>query len=540
MRYAKDGDPTLLVWRIPSNFTSDEFNEVQCFVIPMMSRPGGALYAIPDKVIPSDTLLTEMMREEPELIGPSREFACQLYGEDDQGAVVDSEFIAQVHVVDLRDEVLEQMREYDLVTDSSEDIAVFSDQEPNSLPKVATIMHFVYEWVEAVALERLNFYSAREEQAGTPKAKAAVKKHGVAKKARPTIAMLMEQMNVMQAQLQTVLAKPPGHGHQALDGGAGPAAEPQGGAMIAKIPALTGSVLDGMLPAKAAALIGPPPRAKQVPAELVAPGAEGSAVPIQGQQFAGSNGEMLAALSQQSLALTQLVAHLAGGDALTDLASSSTSTGLSLSSKGVARREKMQQDLANKTSCYFMQMQQQLFKSMNPSKPLPKTQEELLSAQTTMASYLERHGGYRHSKDNGLAMWIVAHAVDSAAAGDFDLTKEYLALLAVSLEQATMDGGWSLAFILSLVSDPPQNLFAERMQPLTATGRPFSPLVPSQWAAVALSYIKELDVLNTRKSEVKKPATPKLPAPGDPSGPPSPKRKPKFPKKPKAGGETSA
>ena len=73
VKFACDGDPSLLVWKVPSSLTSEEFAEVQAFVLPIMSRPGGALYAVPDKVVKSEVLLDEMLRDDPEMIGPSRE-----------------------------------------------------------------------------------------------------------------------------------------------------------------------------------------------------------------------------------------------------------------------------------------------------------------------------------------------------------------------------------------------------------------------------------------------------------------------------------
>jgi len=71
----------------------------------------------------------------------------------------------------------------------------------------------------------------------------------------------------------------------------------------------------------------------------------------------GGEGQMFSALSQQSAALTQLVAHLAGGDPMSDLAGHSGTTGLGLNTKGVARRERMQSDLAQRSSNYFLQVQ---------------------------------------------------------------------------------------------------------------------------------------------------------------------------------------
>lgn len=157
-----------------------------------------------------------------------------------------------------------------------------------------------------------------------------------------------------------------------------------------------------------------------------------------------------------------------------------------------------------------------------------------------MTAYLERYGGFCHCRDTGLIMWIVAHAMDAVAQDDFHATKEFLALLIASLAQSALDNG-CVAFVLSLMEEPPQQLSAERMQPLSASERPFAPLVPPAWAAVALSCLKEIEVLTTRKVEMKKAPTPVPAKATAPSGateegaPASSKRKPGFPRKSKAG-----
>ena len=248
---------------------------------------------------------------------------------------------------------------------------------------------------------------------------------------------------------------------------------------------------------------------------------------------AGGASPVLSALASQSSALTALVAHLAGGgDVMHDLSSSSSGSG-SLSSRGVARREKMQNELAARTSTFFLQVQQQIFKRMNPAKQVPQSLEDLVAANNSMTAYLERYGGYKSARDAGLALWVAAHAMDCASVGDFVGTKEYLALLCAALEQSALDGSWSLAWVLTLMDDPPAMLFAERMQPVVAHGRPFAPTVPPNWAATSLAYLREIEVLVTRKSEIKsqKPV-PKQKPDADPDQP-SPKRKQKFPKKPK-------
>ena len=103
-----------------------------------------------------------------------------------------------------------------------------------------------------------------------------------------------------------------------------------------------------------------------------------------------------------------------------------------------------------------------------------------------------------------------------------------LALLMVALEQSVVDGDWTVAFLLSLAEDPPISLFLDKTSTMSPFGKPFSSLVPPPWASVVLAYVKEMEVLQSRKPESPK-RTPKA---ADPDAP-SPKRRPRFPKKPR-------
>jgi hypothetical protein len=170
---------------------------------------------------------------------------------------------------------------------------------------------------------------------------------------------------------------------------------------------------------------------------------------------------------------------------------------------------------------------------------VPQEEGDLMSL--SVLHYLERQGGHKNNRELGLVAWVLGHAIDAAAAGDFRHTKEVLALLMCAVEQATIDrGDWSLAFMLTLMEEPPIQVFQDRSAALVHHTRPFGPLVPPQWTAVCLSYLKDLEVLATRKTEttkrIAKPAvsSESPPVSQEPDREASPKRKPRFPKKPKA------
>ena len=245
------------------------------------------------------------------------------------------------------------------------------------------------------------------------------------------------------------------------------------------------------------------------------------------------------ALVQQSAAISNLVAHLTGGDPLTDLATSSSSSA-SIHTKGVARRERMQSELALGNSGYFLQVLQQMHRKMYPARPVPKTEAELAGSGVTMTSYLERFVSYKDKTEHGMLMWLLAHVVDAAIEGNVHLMKEHLALTVASLEQASMDGNWSVAYLISLQEEPPSQIFSQKAPTVSALGKPFSPLVPGAWSATALAYLKEVEVLSAKKAEAKAGKTP-TPKAGDPTAAPaSPPKRPRFPKKPKAKAEPAS
>ena len=486
--------------------------------------------ALPLHAIQDNVLLDAGLQEDDGLVGPSREFSADLVVEDDTGGEVSLGVRQDFVVVDMADAALAMMREYDPVTDSTEAILGFSVERSDSLVAVGDVLQDVTAWLENVVGDqgRLNFYSAREEpEAPAPAPKAPRK----ASAKKVTTAQLAEQMSMMLAQIQAISAQQDALAKAQLGGeSATPAAVQFLGASAApKLPSLSVGYADPPVGAvqKALSLVGPPPRTKAAVEPKGASGVEKAEPVVQVSRPSSETSSMVA--------LTSLVAHLASGDALTDLQGSTSSS--SVSTKGVARRERMQQDLANRTSQYFLQVQQQIFKKLHPSKVCPKSEEELMRSGVSMTSYLEKHGAFRGQKEYGLIMWMLAHAMDSAAQGDFFATKEFLALLCASMDQAVLDGHWNIGYLIGLLEEPPGQMFSDRPQSSTSLGKPFAALVPPQWAEVSLSYIKEIDLLASKKTEQKKPA-PK--AEGDPASSPSPRRRPRFPKKPKAGDPAKA
>ena len=544
IKWPSEGDFSTLILQLPSEFaTCDSF-----FAIPLISRNGGLLMAIPSGTLKPEIVARGQSAEEADLVGPSSEIGADMLEEDDEGQCVQLEEQSSVLVVDFADAVLEFARSFDPVTDSTATVLSFDYSRPTALPSPESLIPLVLSWA-GEAEGRVHFYSAREEPAHQKQSAPAAPAKRAAPK-RVTTASLAEQIGILTTQVG-VLMQNQKELHEKVNMRQDTAKAADGlGVGVKPVPRMP-SLSSALSPAKpggfreSCSLIGPPPKISRALASPVLHQGEKPHLveedePYDPLQPAPPQDAMVRALAQQSEALTSLVVHLAGGDPLQDLSmSSGGQTGLSLNTKGVQRREKLQQELANGASTFFLQVQQQIYKKMYPGRPLPRKEEDLVGQNVSMASYLERFGGFKGCRETGFALWVLAHAMDSAAQGNFHMSKEYMALLAVSLEQSSLDHNWDLAFILSLSEEPPMQMFQDRLHPVASLGRPFSPLCPPSWAAVALSYLKELEVLNSRKQEArggKKQSQQK----SEDGESPSPKRKPRFPKKPKASSQEAS
>ena len=522
--FADAGEPGLLLLSVPAEFSATS-SDSECFAIPVMSRSGGFLLCLPRGVISEDTLIDCMSGDDQNsVLGPSKGIPVQLQEEGEEQAVVPVPGTFNVLLVDFSDDALAWVREYDPAVDIPEGVATFAVDHPFAIPTVSQLVPIAQEWAAGQGSDRANFYSAQEEQEPPPVLKSVAKHVGKSKGSLPkrvTNAQMLEQMEAMVAQMKALSLRTEVL-EQSKEVYAKDATDP-GGGNIAGVPAVSAGLgLASGPPATAfskyTSLVGPPPKVKQAQVVVKAPANFSPETP------AAEDPSIAQALSQQSSAVLALVTHLANqSDPLTDIpgvGSHSTST------KGVQKREKMQQDLATGTSTYFLQVMQQLHKKLHPSLPLPKTTEEL--QHLSVLTYLERAGGFRNARDSGLLMWLIGYAVDAAAIGDLHQVRERLALLMVALDQSVVDGDWTIGYLLSLAEDPPISLFQDKSSTLSPFGKPFSSLVPPQWSSVVLAYIKEMEVLQSRK-----PDSPKKGARNVDSENPSPKRKPRFPKRPR-------
>ena len=518
LKFAAEGEYGLLVFSIPQELSATHA-EVLAFSFPVCKRRGGFTLAVPLNSFDPDVLIDQMQREDEGLLGPSKTFVRPLLSEDESGAIFEVGRDCRFLVVDFDDAVLAMLPEYDSSLHESDDILPFDSDHPTALPSCVNLAEDVRAWAANENVGRASFYSAREEPEElpppTPKPSAA----NVAKKSapkRPSNVMIMEQVNQLAdavraltekqaefAAMSAVSSKP-------IASAVPAAVQPNGGPtalQVPVVPTVSGSLGLAATPklpnvvdpvAKAALLAGPPPKTKAAAVPIVVPKG-GHVEPDDEPQLwnaaSASQDPVLQAFAQQSSALTALVAHFTGSDPMADL-QGNAGLGHSGATRGAQRREKLQLDLSSGQSTYFWQVVQQMHRRLHPSRPMPSSENDAAVRGVSMLTYLERFGGYRHHRENGLIQWILGHVFDSILHGDVAKAKEHLALLICSIEQATMDNGsWDIAFLLSLSEDPPLQVFQDRMTMVHSQGRPFAPLAPNQWCAVVLAFLKELEIL---------------------------------------------
>ena len=111
--FAEAGDPVLLIAKVPAEF-SDAAHDLECFAIPVMSRNNGLLLCVPRGVFSEDVLIDCLSGDDVlHVIGPSKGIPVQLHEEGDDQTAVPVPGNVNVLLVDLSDDALVWLREYD-------------------------------------------------------------------------------------------------------------------------------------------------------------------------------------------------------------------------------------------------------------------------------------------------------------------------------------------------------------------------------------------------------------------------------------------
>eukprot|EP00438_Fugacium_kawagutii_P001143 Skav218134 [mRNA] locus=scaffold759:371388:377624:- [translate_table: standard] len=376
-----------------------------------------------------------------------------------------------------------------------EGLRYFEEMDYLLVPVPGELVDRGVEWsLEGMVDERMQFYSAEEEVPETPppapkrstRRRAAGGMPGdpaspaAPKTGRVTVAKLAESLEAIHAALPNITTQ-----LQELtlrtaaieEGGARPAdrqsalRRPIGssamigsavgssnlGALVGEMPPPRGSRAQAAQPAKT------PPRVtftKQEAEELA-------------EDFEEGQTDLTKAMLQQSRALTALVSHMAlqSGDPFLDLGATGSSSSM----------------------------------RMHPAQLAEVDMSVLRDRGVTPTQYLERFGGYGRVRDIGFIQWQLALAMNHLQEENWLAAKDGIALLFTMLEQTAMDNGkMDVGLLLSLQEDPPQTVFTGRSLASGSTSRPFAPTAHQRWITTALQYLKEMDVISTRRQEATK------------------------------------
>lgn len=513
--------------------------EVICLVV--MKRLNGLLLALPQNTAASEVLQLAQTAGPGEVLGPSAEVEVAAAAWDLASPLTPPTEMdgRRIHILlmDFSNQVADHLKE---VADSDLlDVKLFSS-DPAVFPLPEAVLDAALAWVHGGAADqRIAFYSADEgpEFVEEPELPATL---GQRAKARPpggtvpggsqpkpkkkmTVANLAESLDKvvtslpeLASQIQLLTQRTErlerGGSHSLPTSPQHTGGFPMHG--LSGTPAL-GSFLQRM----------PPPKntsAQKAPVKIGGQ-AEQEAEELAQDLAVGESSDLAKALLVQSNALTSLVSHIASSssDPLQDM-----TTGAHLvSSRGASGRAKLQQELAAQKGTFFLSAYQQMARRMQPSLPADLSPAELANRGVTASLYLERYGGYGKVRDIGQIAWQVALTMDHMQRGNMKAAMDGLALLLVCLEQTSLDGGnMQVGLMLALTEDPPQTVFSNRSLALGARPRAFAPMADQRWVTTALQYLKELDAINNRRSEVTAPTSRQGNQKEEPA---APKKKPK-------------
>jgi len=508
---------------------SEEDGSSLCLALVVIRKPSGVLLAVPAGFFPEEILEEGQGAGPMELIGPSHYVVVpggRLEEMDGSPPAAGTESL-DVLLVDMGTGVLEQLVPVADYSGPTEILHLFAEGDPFVYPLKDQLIAEAWDWILSPDAEsRVQYYSAGEEAEEVPVAEAgeapvstgqvqpalampsAKPKAKVApnpRQRKPTTAALATSLEAVVAALPTLTSQiaqlnsrtkameeqmaQPGR-LSALRQPIGSSAMGGSGAALVKSPA---ELFKEMPPPPTSRTMKPAvPGATQEELEVLEMhGEKGEDIP---------QSEVARAMLAQSTAITALAAQLANmnGDPMQELASSSSG----FSSRGATGRMKLQQELASHRGTFFAAVMSNMSRRMNPSAASNATPQQLAAQGVTMTKYVERFGGYGRARDYGQVMWQIALIMDYLQTENWQGAKDATALLAVCMEQTSLDGVMDVGLLLSLVEDPPSSVFTNRSLAPLSRGKSFAPLADQRWITVALSFIKELDVISQKRADL--------------------------------------
>ena len=198
LRLASRGDAGLLVCSLPAEI-SRSGEAVDAFALPILSRAGGLLLALPQHAVDENVLLNGMQPDDNSMVGPNKLREAPLYEEEEGGNLKLVKRACKFFLVDFSDDVLAFLHEYDPVSDDVEVILPFDEAFRYAIISTDGLVDKAREWAGGAG-PRAAFYSAREDL--SPVAKTPAPK----KPKKPSNVALMEMFEGLQAQVAALTA----------------------------------------------------------------------------------------------------------------------------------------------------------------------------------------------------------------------------------------------------------------------------------------------------------------------------------------------
>ena len=508
-------EPYVLTWTLGQQVDG----EAECTVLAIMKREGGVLLAMPNAFPPESVIAGGNAGDEGATFGPSMVFTVPSVIMEDGIVSITGEEI-QVLVIDCLPDVVGVLRRF---TAGEDIIYGFDDDSPYAFPSIDALLPLVRRWLAELP-DLAAFYTPDEhaDVEASPVHPEPKARRGPARKAsasgdgqkqkRPTtatlaselksivealpkfsqqIAQISERQTLMEAQLMPVPATSSAVARPSLTPALAVPQRPSLGSLAKSMGApprtaapQTRGTLATMLDAR--------------PTELKALELEKQDVDVGAPLTDGPS--LAAALLEQSRAISTLAAQIAQGtsDPMTELAGSVT-TG----TRGAAGRAKLQAELASHKGLFFAAVMQSMARRMSPTSNAEVSQQALLDRGVSGLRYLERFGGYSRQRELGQLQFQVMTAFDYLMEDNIPAVKDTIALLAVTIEQSCLDNGrMELATLLCLQEDPPAAIFQNRQLSATSRARSFAPLADQRWITCALAFLKEMEVITTKRAEL--------------------------------------
>lgn len=486
----------------------------EAYTVVVLKREGGLLLALPDGFVSEELLLAGSLGEEEAVFGLSKVVTIPgVIMEDSQLVPIGVDL--PVLLVDCKEEVVHSMRRLEI----GEDFVIpFSAEDPEAFPRPAGVVASALAWLREVAESPFagRYLSTPEVTAESgeglplgmrPRPKPKASHQGARQEAptgserpkprpkKPTTASLATTLESMSEALQNILQRQDELEKKVNENPVTSAMQQPLGQQL-QSPGVEISTL--------AKSMQPPPRTAAAKSSFLG---NTSLAPKNLQelekdkQLPEEQMGLAQVLNVQTEALTTLVAHLAaqGQDAMGDLMSGTATPG----SRGAAGRAKLQADLAAQQGLFFDSVMRSMSRRMSPTTPSTMTFQQMMGAGICGTKYLERFGGYGKGRDLGVIQYQVMKAMDFLQTDNLEATRDTVALLAVMLEQAALDGGrLDLGQILTLSDDPPSAIFSHRQIQQISRARAFAPLADQKWITTSLAFIKELDTISQKRLEL--------------------------------------